>query len=79
MGASLVQNMPVKYKFTMRRPLRRRRGCLSSLLFIPYLKFPLTITIYHGAPRAMKQTMHHASRITGAKFFKNSFIQLKQL
>ena len=39
----------------MRPPRRRRRRCLSSLLFIPYLKFPLIIRIYHSAPRAMKR------------------------
>ena len=38
----------------MRDPRRRRGLCLSSLLFIPYLKFPLTIRIHHTAPRAMK-------------------------
>ena len=54
MGASLVYNMPVKYKFTIRGPRRRRRRCLSSLLFIPCLKFPLTIRIYVSAPRGMK-------------------------
>ena len=32
----------------MRGPRRRRRRCLSSLLFIPCLKFPLTIRIYES-------------------------------
>ena len=57
----------------MRGPRRRRRRCLSSLLFIPCLKFPLTIRIYVSAPRAMKHgpcIMHHASWITGATFFE---------
>ena len=45
--------MLLKYKVTMCRHQRRRRRCLSSLLFIPGLKFPLTTTIYRSAPRAM--------------------------
>ena len=49
----------------MRGPWRRRRRCLSSLLFIPCLKFPLTIRIYVSAPRAMKHgpcITHHGSQ-----------------
>ena len=65
MGASLVWNMPAKYKFTMRGPRWRRPRCLSFLLFIPCLKFPLTIRIYVSAPRAMKHgpcNTHHGSQ-----------------
>ena len=65
MGASLVQNIPVKYKFTMRGPRQRGRRCLSSLLFIPCLKFSLTILIYVSAPRGMKHgpcITHHGSQ-----------------
>ena len=57
--------MPVKYKFIMRGPRRCRRRCLSFLLFIPCLKFPLTIRIYVSAPRAMKHgpcITHHGSQ-----------------
>ena len=57
--------MPVKHKFTMRRPRRRRRRCLSSLLFIPYLKSPLTIRIYLSATRSIIHgscITHHGSQ-----------------
>ena len=49
----------------MRGPRRRRRRCLSSLLFIPCLKFPLTIRIYVSVPRGMKHgpcITHHGSQ-----------------
>ena len=57
--------MPVKHKFTMHGPRRCHRRCLSSLLFIPCLKFPLTIRIYLSALRAMKHgpcIMHYGSQ-----------------
>ena len=57
--------MLLKYKVTMCRHQRRRRRCLSSVLFIPGLKFPPTIRIYRSAPWAMKHgpcITHHGSQ-----------------
>ena len=58
----------------MRGPRRRRRRCLSSLLFIPCLKFPLTIR--STLVRRVPWNMDHASRIMDhrSNLFWNSCI-----